>query len=185
MSESKADHGPDRCWPLVDLFHSPRAGFGEVASISADQMPPVARDLLDHTSHMTVAMERLHGGPVSLEVVRRAECSDGRYAREILLHRGDGGIVQHGIVRIDLAAVAPQVAADIRSESKPLGRILLAAGLLCDVHDVELLRIAAGPELAVMLQTCPGTEVFGRVATIGLAGRPAIELLEIASPVAG
>jgi chorismate-pyruvate lyase len=182
MSESPVARGPSRCRELVKLFHSPLEDFGTVAPVTAAQMPLPARELLDHTSHMTVTMERFHGGPVSLEVVRRTECADGRYAREILLRRGDGRVVQHGIVRIDLPRLAADVAADIRSEAKPLGRILIAADLLCDVRDVELLKIAAGQKLADLLHVNPGTEVFGRVALISMDGRPIIDLLEIVVP---
>lgn len=184
MSESPVARGPSRCRELVKLFHSPPDGFGTVALVTAAQMPSPARELLDHTSHMTVTMECFHGGPVSLEVVRRTECADGRYAREILLRRGDGRVVQHGIVRIDLPRLSADVAADIRSEAKPLGRILIAAGLLCDVHDVELLQITAAQQLADLLQVASGTEVFGRVALISMDGRPVIDLLEIVAPTA-
>jgi chorismate-pyruvate lyase len=128
---------------------------------------------------MTVAMERFHGGPVGLVVASSRLGDDGRYAREILLTTPAGRIVQHGVVRIDLARLPAATAEAIRRETTPLGRILLAAGLLCEVHDVSLLRIAVGPELAAVCNTAVPAETFGRVATITLDGRPAIELLEI------
>jgi hypothetical protein len=93
------------------------AAFGRFLPVAADAVPDVPRRLLDHRSHMTVAMERFHGGPVALRVVAERPAAAGsgdRYAREILLVRGDGMVVQHGIVRIDLAAVPAQTAAAIR-----------------------------------------------------------------------
>ena len=99
--------------------------------------------------------------------------------------RGDGRVVQHGIVRIDLSLLPPKTASAIRAESAPLGRILLAAGLLCDVHAEQLLRIIVGPGLAGLFKAAVGTETYGRVATIGLYNRPVIELLEISAPVSG
>jgi len=189
MSHEPGGAAVDRARDLVGFFHPALATFAEVAAVTAAQLPAAARALLDHQSHMTVAMERFHGGPVGLEVLHRREDAAGRYAREILLTRptsaaGGSRPVQYGIVRIDLGRLAPAVSAAVRSESIPLGRILLAAGLMMDVHGVALLRIAPGPHLA----QCFGgaspavSETFGRVAEIGLDGVPAIELLEILAP---
>lgn len=177
-----ADSPAARALDLVHVFHDSTAGFGEPMAVAPEAVPPTYRDLLDHTSHMTVTMERFHGGPVSLTVIDRKDCPDGRYAREILLRRTDGLVVQHGIVRIDLERLAPATAAAIRAEAAPLGRILLAAGLLMEVHDVRLLRVVNGPHLASLFGVATGTETFGRVARIDLNGQPAIELLEIAAP---
>ena len=178
-----ADIPPARARELVGLFHPAAERFGEFAAVAAPDVPPAARRLLDHTSHMTVAMERFHGNVVDLDVVARTDCPDGRYAREILLRLPDGRVVQHGIVRIDLDRLGPTTAAAIRGETLPLGRILLATGRLCEVHDVHLLRVVAGPHLAGLFSTANATELFGRVAMIDLDGRPAIELLEISAPL--
>jgi hypothetical protein len=159
------------------------AAFGRFREVSVATVPDVPRRLLDHRSHMTVAMERFHGGPVSLRVVaERPAAPGGRYAREILLVRGDGAVVQHGIVRIDLAAVPAATAAAIRDHRAPLGRILVDAGLLCDVQGVRLLEVAAGPHLSTVLGCRPEAVAFGRVAEIRVAGAAAVELLEIAAP---
>lgn len=178
-----ADDAPvARALDLVHVFHESTAGFGEPMAVAPETVPHPSRDLLDHTSHMTVTMERFHGGPVSLAVIDRKDCPDGRYAREIMLRRPDGRVVQHGIVRIDLERLTPATTAEIRGEAAPLGRILLEAGLLMEVHDVRLLRIVAGPHLASLFGVATGAETFGRVARIDLDGQPAIELLEIAAP---
>jgi hypothetical protein len=172
-----------RARDLVAFFHPEPAEFGSVREVSPADVPAGPRRLLDHASHMTVAMERFHGGPVGLRVVHCREDADGRYAREILLTRADGVVVQHGIVRIDLAKLAPDVAAAIRGAVTPLGRILLDAGLLGDVHDVRLLEVTPGPHLQTLFaDDSPATATFGRVATIDLDGSPVIELLEIVAP---
>lgn len=177
-----ADGAAERANVLVRLFHSPAERFARFSSVAPNAMPPGPRTLLDHSSHMTLAMERFHGGPVSLVVVARRDCDDGRYAREILLKRPDGRVVQAGIVRIDLARFSEADAAAIRSESIPLGRILLAAGLHCNVHDVELLQLDPGPEFLATVGEPSTTPAFGRVASIGLGGITIIELLEIVAP---
>jgi chorismate-pyruvate lyase len=171
-----------RARDLVAIFCPRVDDFGRLEAVDPPDVPPVPRLLLDHHSHMTVAMERHHGCLVGLRVVaeRAGPSAGGRgpYAREILLVRPDGRVVQHGIVRIDLAAVDPQTADAIREGRLPLGRILLNAGLLCDVQDVHLLRIAPGAHLRPLLGGGDAT-VYGRVADIVIGGRPTVELLEI------
>ena len=173
----------ERAGRLISLFCVDGRAFGDVAAVDPADVPAAERSLLDHRSHMTVTMERHHGCAVDLQVVsdRRGDPAEGRwYAREIVLRRGDGAVVQYGIVRIDLAAIDPTAAAAILAKSAPLGRILVSTGMLCDVQHVALLRIEAGPHL----QACVGeaTTLFGRVAEIAVAGRPAIELLEVVVP---
>jgi hypothetical protein len=188
---------------LVRLFCG-LADFGECRSVMPNQVPEPARTLLDHRSHMTVAMERFHGCDVRLRVVAQADDrrehgpNDGWYAREILLETPAGKVVQHGIVRIDLTHLDAPTARAIREGRRPLGRILIEAGMLRDVQGVKLLEIMPGPHLQDLFRItdsrpagiAPGTPVagaavYGRVADIQLDGRPAVELLEIVAPAAG
>jgi len=171
-----------RARDLAGLFHADPDVFARFAPAVPDELPAGPRQLLAHASHMTVAMERFHGGPVSLAVAARTTCADGRYAREILLARPDGRVVQYCVVRIDLRELPAADAAAIRAESAPLGRILIDAGLLCEVQQVSLLRVRAGPELAALCGPASTAETFGRVATIGVAGQATVELLEIVAP---
>jgi len=177
-----------RAAALVRLF-SALEDFGELHGVASEQVPEPARTLLDHCSHMTVAMERFHGCDVRLRVVAEAVDSHERglnhgwYAREILLETPSGDIVQHGIVRIDLTHLDAPTAGAIREGRRPLGRILIEAGMLRDVHAVNLLEVAAGPHLRQLLRLADTTPpLYGRVADIELDGRPAVELLEIVAP---
>jgi len=182
-----------RATALVQLVCAP-AEFGLITSVPADQVPEPARTLLDHRSHMTVAMEQFYGGEVRLRVVARlseqpaAPPNNDWYAREILLETEGGTIVQHGIVRIDLTHLAATTAAEIRAARRPLGRILIEAGMLREVHGVSLLRVVPGPHLRNLLDRQAGEDpatvdsLYGRVAAIELDGRPAVELLEIVVP---
>lgn len=171
---------------LVRLFCEP-AAFGRLRGVRPDEVPQPARQLLDHRSHMTVTMERFHRTTVRLRIVGQAvdqaTTGDGAawYAREILLESPAGQVLQHGIVRIDLSSVDGQTAREIRDGRRPLGRILIDAGVLRDVHGVALLEIVPGPHLAGLfgMPAVPPNPVYGRVADILLNGKPAVELLEI------
>jgi hypothetical protein len=187
-----------RAAELAQLFCSPLHRFGGFRAAVAAEVPQPHRGLLDHSSHMTVAMERFHGGPVALRVVATADgtaADPTAYSREILLIGPAGTVVQHGIVRLDLRHVNDDVAAAIRAARVPLGRILIDAGLLRDVQRVQLLEVSPGPHLAALfagaarprpIETAqPVGRTFGRVAEISLDGRPAVELLEIVAPAAG
>ena len=186
--------GVTRAEELVRLFAEPGPGFATFRNVDRAEVPEPACTLLDHTSHMTVAMERFHGGDVRLRVVSQADSTgaqsphSGWYAREILLETQAGTIVQHGIVRIDLSHLGPETAAAIREARRPLGRILIDAGMLRDVHGVRLLEIVPGPHLQKLFGGLAGpraapiaatTPVYGRVADIQLDGLPTVELLEI------
>lgn len=179
-----------RATGLVGIFCSPTE-FGEIKNLGAEQVSQPSRTLLDHRSHMTVAMEHFYGCDVCLKVVATKadggvdSPSKGWYAREILLETPAGVVVQYGIVRINLASLDEATAAEIRSAQRPLGRILIAAGTLREVHGVQLLEIFPGPHLRqffVPEDSVAAAPVYGRVANIQLNGRPAVELLEIVAP---
>lgn len=178
---------------LVRLFHPDPRAFGVFSRVRAAEVPEPFRGLLDHASHMTVAMERFYGGAVDVVVAAVRTDGDaaaggrGWYEREILLRSAAGRLVQHGIVRIDLSCVAGPVADRIRAGKQPLGRILMAADMLLAVQRVSLVAVEIGPEFRRLLQVeSPVSDAvrqtFGRVAEITLDGAPAVELLEIVVP---
>lgn len=168
-----------RASALASMFAAAES-FGMMRQMAAEHVPHPQRELLDHHSHMTVAMERFHGRQVSLRVVATLPPTHVPYGREILLLGPQGRPVQYGIVSIDLGLVAADVAARIRAADTPLGRVLIEAGVLCDVQEVQLLEVIPGPHLAELI----GPErTFGRVATIAVAGRAAVQLLEIVAGI--
>ena len=164
---------------LIELFYDDSDQLGQFAQVDAQEVPLPSRDLLAHEHHMTVTVEKFHGCPVDVQVLASRD-DDTHYSRKILLTRqSDGGVVQFGIVRLNMSVLAPEVQHEIRSQQTPLGRILIQHGVLRQVRLLTLCRIEAGAELAGYFGLPPGDVVYGRTALIFCDGAPAIELLEV------
>lgn len=193
-----------RASALISRFRPVRE-VGRLRQVPPRLVPEPFRQLLDHRSHMTVAMERMHGQPVSLEVVAVAEQPAAAaasptfsYAREILLRcpvvsrslfpagplqRPEvGTVVQYGVVGIALERLPPPIAAEICRGQRPLGRILIEAGLHRQVREVSLLELEPGPHLTTLFSGSADRHLpttYGRVATIDVSGQPVLRLLEV------
>ncbi|MFH5804540.1 hypothetical protein [Alienimonas sp. DA493] len=151
-------------------------------------VPEPYRTLLDHDAHMTVTMERFHGGPVAVRVLDE-KWENGKYCRKITLVReperpGETErTVQFGLVRFDLSYLDPEPREEILGGEIPLGRVLIEHDVLREVDLGALLKLTAGPGLARHLGVTEGETVWGRLATIFTNGKPALDLLEVAAPV--
>ena len=168
---------------LIDLFPSSAPLVAEAEHVAAPLMPEPYRRMLAHEYHMTVTMESYHGGPVDVHVLATREC-EGLYCRKILLTKQEtDDVVQFGIVRFDFSYVTPAVKEEILSQKIPLGRVLIRHNVLRHIDVGALLKVKAGPELADLLRMPAGATTFGRLATIFCNGRPAVDLLEITSPL--
>ena len=167
---------------LINLFYPNPTRLARFEAVTVQATPPVYRELLAHTSHMTVAMEEHHASAVDVHVLDK-RVTDSHYARKILLSRqSDGRMVLYGIVRINFAYVSPEVEAEIRSETTPLGRVLIEHNVLRRVRLEGLWQVAPGDELCQLLRLPEPHTTFGRTALIECNGEPAIELLEIVTP---
>ena len=203
-------HSPDladareRAISLISRFRQPEE-VGCLREVAASSVPSPFCELLDHRSHMTVAMERLHGSPVTLEVVAVADqvaaaevSCPFSYTREILLRCPTvndalfpfgplqppevGTVVQYGVVGIALERLPPPIAAEVCRGQRPLGRILIEAGLHREVRDVRLVELKPGPHVALLFAGAASQQLpitYGRVATIDVMGQPVLRLLEV------
>ncbi|MFK7770205.1 MAG: hypothetical protein AB8B55_23545 [Mariniblastus sp.] len=164
---------------LIKLFFDDPAELGRFEVVSAEDVTEPARSLLAHDHHMTVTVEKHHGTNVDVKVLQSR--TDGQhYSRKILLTRqSDGGVVQYGIVRLNMAVLLPEVSEEILKMETPLGRILINHNVLRSVKLVSLLKIKAEAELAGTFGLEAGDMIYGRTALIYCDGSPAIELLEI------
>ncbi len=132
---------------------------------------------------MTVTVEQFYREPVDVRVLQH-ESTDQKYQREIvLIGRNSQFIVQYGIVRLNPHVLRPEVWTEIAARRTPLGRVLIEHNVLREVELVGLWHVTCGEGLARALELNVGSETYGRTALIYCDGQPAIELLEIVTPV--
>jgi chorismate-pyruvate lyase len=167
---------------LVTLFSPTLESVGTFQEVSADQLPPYYRRLLDHHDHMTVTQEAVHQCRVAVEV-RKRRLSRRHYERQSLLRATRGGrVLQYCVVRLRFAYLDESVREDIENEQVPLGRILIHHKILRRVQRFALWKIMMGPELCHAFGLETPTVTYGRTALIYCNDEPAVELLEIIAP---
>ncbi len=157
-------------------------GLADFRSVRSNEVGEPYRSLLDHHSHMTVAVESYFGAEVDVRVIQAIK-NERWYAREILLSsQADHLIVQYGIVRLYFHFLAPEVWQEIESGQIPLGRVLINHNVMRQVERVGLWRVECGQTLARHFDVPAGAVTYGRTARIFCDSEPAIELLEIVRP---
>lgn len=167
---------------MVSLFYPNHYELGTFKSVPASDVPYPHKDLLAHTSHMTVTVEQFHGDSVDVQVLQaRSEAS--RYLREILLLTQKSRlVVQYGIVRLNPAFIPDAPRQEILAQKKPLGRVLIDHDVLRKIELFDLIEVGCGPKLAQLFSVPEGTLTYGRTAMLYCNNEPAIELLEIIRP---
>lgn len=160
--------------------------------INADEMPEPYRGLLAHDHHMTVTMEKFHGAPVDVNVLRAIH-DEPFYARKIYLTNSKTGqVVMFGIMRFNFDWADDTIKQLIMDQKTPLGRILIEHNVLRRISTHVLLRIVPNEEMrrvfgmAESAESGDGRErdyVYGRLATIFCNNEPAVDLLEVSAPV--
>lgn len=168
---------------LGNLFYLSLEELGEFQEASEDELPETARKLLWHDEHMTVTVEAHHQSPVDVRVLN-THVTPTHYSRRILLTRqSDGRVVQFGIVRLNSTFLGEDVRQEIESEQAPLGRILIEHNVLRHVRPLSLWRVEPAPGLVEIFGLDQPEVCYGRTALIYCNGLPAVELLEIVTPV--
>ncbi len=170
---------------LVDLFPEPANHqlFLSAEHVAKEATPEPYHRMLVHEHHMTISMESYHDCTVDVEVMD-SRFEGGLYLRKIRLHKtGTKNAIQFGYVRFNLDFVTEKVRAEILAEKTPLGRVLIQHNVFRHVDLGAILRFNAGPGMADYLQMQEGQTTYGRLATIFCNGSPAIDLLEVSSPL--
>jgi chorismate-pyruvate lyase len=142
-------------------------------------MPRVVAPLLSAPEPLTPRLEQHLGETLALRVLDRRRDGD-RYARCVVLVRGDGVPAVLGAIAIDLARLAPAVRADVLAEAVPFGHLLANA----IAHPDALLRVACDPFIAEALALSDhDVHLYGRRRTLTDAtGAVIATIMEILAP---
>ncbi len=168
---------------LLDLFPDQPPLLQGAEHVPGSTTPEPYKSMLVHEHHMTVTMENYHHCQVEVQVLDRNP-DESNYSRKILLNKeGTDKVVQFGIVRFNFQYVTDQVKNEIIAEETPLGRVLITHNVLRHIDLGAILRVECGPTLAKHFNCDVGTVTYGRLATIFCNNRPAVDLLEISSPL--
>ncbi len=164
---------------LVAIFYDDDALLGNFSEIDPSNVPADYRRLLDHHSHMTVALEKSHESPMDLRVLAVREVGS-YYARKIVLVRqSDRRVVLFGLVRLNTRLLSVEATQAIRQQTEPLGHVLIRHDVLREVERLRLWHIDPGSELRALFALTDDRPIYGRTALIHCNSQPAIELLEI------
>ncbi|QDU81430.1 hypothetical protein Pla110_31710 [Polystyrenella longa] len=174
----------DELTALLQLFPQTEPLVESAEHVPAALVPDAFKRLLAHDHHMTVTMEEFFHCEVSVRVLEAKE-QEGLYCRMILLESNETGqVVQFGIVRFNFEYVTEAVKEEILSRKIPLGRVLINHNVLRHIDLGAVLKIKVGPKMAEYFDVPVGMKTYGRLATIFCNGQPAVDLLEIATPLA-
>lgn len=152
--------------------------LGGTAVLPSD-MPAAFRDLLVHNTHMTPKLSGFHGGSVSLRVLAEHRVDDIYHRKIVLTAPRNGAVVELGIVRLNLDYTSDEVRQAILERATPLGDIVSRFGVLTRVHPQWFLRFETSGHLRTCFDGSGGDVLYGRIGTIFVHEKPAVELLEI------
>lgn len=174
---------------LYSIFGDPVGEIPHARFVRPEEVPEPEKSLLAHDHHMTVTMEKYHGGPVSLGILKSVREGENWYARKIVLKREDR-VVMFGIMRFNFEWCDEDVRERIIEAKTPLGRILIENEVLRRISTHALMKIRPNEEMRKTFAMGPDAVdadghprvVYGRLATIFCNEEPAVDLLEVAAP---
>lgn len=149
--------------------------------LSPDEIPFPEDQLLVHHDHMTEVLEKHHGSPVKVNVIKAILDGD-IYTRLITLAPSaePNKVVEWGIARLDLRYLADDVKAEILARQIPLGAVLIKHNVLRRVKPRYFVRFPEdGPVLGLFGKLPHKGPLYGRLGTIYCDDEPAIEVMEI------
>lgn len=166
----------DLCRPFIAAgpFHP------ECVVSHPDGIPYPSDALLVHHEHMTVVLQKHHGGPVNVHVLEEHLTGDS-YTRKISLTPAgqDDKVVEWGIVRLNFQYMSRQVREEILAKKMPLGAILIKHKVHRRIKPRFFLRFPEEGQVLRLFSPHQPVAAWGRLGTIFCDSEPCIELLEI------
>jgi len=146
--------------------------------LPGESLPTAYQKLLVHGNHMTTTLENFYGQPVQVEV-KKHQVQNSLYKRSSLLYSPGVGVVEIGIVQMDLSSFSHEISNEILHGQKPLGKILIdhEEPRSVRVENYFKLKTSSSLEKAFSLST---VFFYGRAMTI--VCKTPIRVVEIIRP---
>ena len=128
--------------------------------LPGEKVPAPYKSLLVHDNHMTTTLEKFYGQPIQVEV-KKQQVTGSLYERCSLLWLPQVGVVEIGIVQMDLSFFSSGIREEILHGEKPLGKILI------DHKEPRDVRV----ENYFKLQTCTSLEKAFSISSVFFYGR--------------
>lgn len=169
--------------PLDDFYNQAGLTLPPFQVVPGPELPEPHRSLLDHADDMTPTLERFHGTPIGLRVLRREQRGD-YYHREVVLLGGAGNRpVEFGAIKISLGLFPPAARRDILEERAPLGGLLARHKLRHTSKPKAFFKVVPDAFIRESLGLADDAPLYGRRNTLfDPHHRPLAEIIEILPP---
>lgn len=136
-----------------------------LAFVTASQLPPDYRCLLDHRGGMTATLERRWGDSLVVELLADDIATQERALfRFVVLRTQKSGVaVELATIRIPLDRFPALLRTRFIEGRRPFGALLAEAGIAFRAEPVAFFRIAADELVADKAGVAVGTTLYGRV----------------------
>jgi len=156
----------DFAFPLSEVYKRAGQALPRIDVISGDAMPEPYHELLVHEREMTLTLERFHNSEIYI-TAQKSEQRDGRYFREVILHRtSDNAPVEFGANCANLDLFPADARQLILQEKVPLGRILKDYAITYSIRVPRFFRLQADALICRALNLSAPATLYGRQAAI-------------------
>lgn len=164
---------------------SPDRFLAAVVPVEAGELPPPARELLDHRRTMTEVLAEFFDCEVDLRVLEAGTDPDtGIYRRRVVLVTREGRrVVEHGWLTVEPGALTAPAAEELARGEAPFGRHLRTLATAFQVAPDGWFRVELDGEVAAALGVRAGAATAGRRSRIVDAdGRVLARAVEVLAP---
>jgi chorismate-pyruvate lyase len=132
--------------PLASFYAAAGLTLPAVETVDEGDVPPALASLLRPPTPLTPRLEAHYGEALVLRVLDRRRVGD-RYARRVVLVRGDGSPALLGAIELDLARLPAATRAAVLAETAPFGHVFPAAHARPDA----IFRVACDAQMRAAL----------------------------------
>jgi chorismate-pyruvate lyase len=152
--------------PLDEFYAAAGQPLPPLNQVDGEAVPEPYRTLLVHQNDMTPTLEKVHGGPVHLQVLGRRRKGDAYFREVILRLDGSNQPVEFGAIKINLERFTPAARRQILEEHLPLGHILHEYKIPHTSRPSAYLRLASDKLINEVLGLTGAQVLYGRRNTL-------------------